>query len=125
MKKVKCINKYSNLTFNEVYPVIYETEHIYCIQDKDGFNQEYLKRDFKEIDEINTEYTVQEVLEMPKGTILKLFPYDESEREIIVAEGIAGNKYLYYIDDESCHEEGVIISSWIMEKPRFKIVKSC
>lgn len=69
------------------------------------------------------EYTVMEVLEMPTGTKLKLFPYDEFEREIMVVGGVADVKTLLYVDKEGCHEEGVIISSWIMEKPRFRVVE--
>jgi hypothetical protein len=69
------------------------------------------------------EYSLQEVWKMPKGTIIECYPYDESERKIIVTEGIAGNKYLYYIDDEGCHEESVPISSWLTDKAKFVKVK--
>lgn len=69
------------------------------------------------------EYSLQEVFQMQKGTIVECYPYDESERKIIITEGIAGNKYLYYIDDEGCHEEGVVVSSWLTDKARFVKVK--
>jgi hypothetical protein len=69
------------------------------------------------------EYSLQEVFQMKKGTIIECYPYDESQRKIVVTEGIAGNKYLYYIDDEGYHEEGVGVSSWLTDKARFIKVK--
>lgn len=124
MTKIKCIKTggLEELTLNKEYEVIAEDMSWYRIMNDNGLKDGYQKHLFEEVKEFK-EYTVQEVLKMPKGTILKLFPYDESEKEIVVSEGIAGNKYLYYIDDDGCTNEAVIISSWIMDKPRFKIIK--
>lgn len=127
--KVKCTSNENYrfyLTINKVYEVLEETEFSYYMIDDSNDKDHFPKERFEIVKEEKQvkEYTLQEVLKMPKGTILKLFPYDESEREIIVEEGIAENKYLYYIDSDGCHEEGVIISSWIMDKPRFKIVET-
>lgn len=127
---VKCIEKYKEdaeaLIINKTYPVLEESKDCYLIlNDKDSNDTWYSKKLFKPVPKEKEikEYTLSEVFEMPKGTKLKIYPYDESERKIIVAEGIANNKYLYYIDDEGCHLEGVMVSSWILEKPRFTKVE--
>lgn len=120
---VECVDTglYEDITKEKQYKVIEEERSMYYIHNDYEVGKTYPKNLFKPIEpqkEIK-EYSVMEVLQMPKGTILKLFPYDESEGRVIVSEGVNKNKYLYYIDDEGCHEEGVIISNWIMDKPRF------
>ena len=130
---VECIDNegYKDaLILGKSYQVIDEDSIHYCIEDElfgerkywTGYNKERFKPVEPQKEE-KEEYTVMEVLEMPTGTKLKLFPYDEFEREIMVVGGVADVKTLLYVDKEGCHEEGVIISSWIMEKPRFKVVE--
>lgn len=79
--------------------------------------QEWMKENNKE------EYTLREVFKMSVGTKLKLFPYDENEREIIIAEGVAGNKYLYYLDSQGYQDDGVTVNSWLMDKTIFRVIQ--
>lgn len=69
------------------------------------------------------EYNLDEVLKMKSGTVLKIYPFDKYERKMVVSEGVAGVKHLFYLDDDNCQQEKVGIDSWIMYKATFIIQK--
>jgi hypothetical protein len=127
--KIKCINDLGSkdLTVNKEYTVTAQGKTWIEIINDSNKKYTYLIDAFEFIKDDKSknfkEYTLQEVFKMSVGTKLKLFPYDENEREIIIAEGVAGNKYLYYLDSEGYQDDGVIISSWLMDKPVFKVIK--
>jgi len=69
------------------------------------------------------DYSLAEVFEMEKDTIVELYPYFEDSKQIKLIEMYDGHKYLYYIDDKGNMKDGVIVNNWLMYEARFIKVK--